>query len=151
MILRLKLICIVLSLTVFSCLSQNTKALSGLIKQLNTTKSDSAKVFYLNEISKEYATLNNDSSLKYAEIALAQASKLNFVNGIITANYSSARVHYFKAEYSLAKNELESLIMTYANKTPYAILQKEYNLLGAVHFNLGNYKKSEENYMASLK
>lgn len=135
-----------------SLIGQEAKVISKLLYEIQNQKlADTAKINRYILLSKTYSLLNNDSALKYATIAKSKSNQINYRGGIVHSMYALARVHYFSADFELAKKELELAISLPASKSDIVLFQNEYNLLGATEFNLGNYINAEKNYKKKLR
>ena len=133
-------------------LGQETKIISNLLYEIQNKKlTDTAKINRYILLSKSYSLLNNDSAFKYATLAKNKSNQINYKAGLGHSMYALARAYYFSADFELAKKELELAINTPASKSDIILLQKEYNLLGATEFNLGNYINAEKNYKKNLE
>ena len=135
-----------------SLFGQETKIISKLRYEIQNQKlDDTAKINRYILLSKSYLIINNDSSIKYATIAKNKSDQINFRGGIVHAMYAIALTHYYSADFELAKKELELVISLPDSKSDIKLFQKEYNLLGATEFNLGNYINAEKNYKKNLE
>lgn len=135
-----------------SLIGQEAKVISKLLYEIQNQKlADTAKINRYILLSKTYSLLNNDSALKYATIAKSKSNQINYRGGIVHSMYALARIHYFSADFELAKKELELAISLPASKSDIVLFQNEYNLLGATEFNLGNYINAEKNYKKNLE
>lgn len=126
----------------FGVSAQSIQAIDSLKKDLKTQLSDTAKIYTLVDLSHYYQQFYPDSSLMYAQQALALAKKLEYEDGIFwsvasinsaliyTGNYPLELDYAFKA-LSLSKK------INKPRSTGYA-----YGMLSDYYYNLGEYSTS---------
>ena len=108
-------------------------------KALLTQKEDTNKVKLLTQISNAYSFSYPDTSLVYAQQAIALAEKINFEHGILNANRSLIRSLTFLGNFPLAL-DFGFKAHTLAKKigSPREIIFATGNL-AQCYFNLGDY------------
>jgi len=144
----------------FTAYTQN-KTIDSLQKSLLTQKEDTVKVNTLNAISYEYRYADTDSSLHFANQALALATKLNYQLGLADAKVrlsmlyatvgkynegvrsgEEATAMYNKLIASIPANEKERLLKRLANS---------YNVIAHNRLSQGNYPEGLKNSFLALK
>ncbi len=103
--LHLKFLLVIICVFLFIETTSQTSKIDSL-KKILVLKKDTAEINCLNNISKEFSSLNLDSCIKYYEIALSKASKISYQKGL-------ARALLFKAYIYRRKGEVDSATAIY--------------------------------------
>lgn len=84
--------------------------IDSMINLLTSAKDDTNKVKLLTEISYSYPYTNPNAGIQYGNEAMQLAKKLNWIEGIASANYAIGGNYINKADYANAlKYDYESL------------------------------------------
>ena len=138
-----------------------SKVVDSLQKSLLTQKEDTAKVNTLNAISFEYRYTNTDTSLHFANLALALATKINYEMGVADANVRLSMLYATVGKYNEGVRSGEEATATY-NKLLASIpaIEKErllkklansYNVIAHNRLSQGNYTEGLKNSFLALK
>ena len=133
-------------LTVFSSFSQQTSNSTLDSLKLAYTKSsiDTVKVNLLLDISYNFQRQNLDSAIKYAQLGLNDAKKINYIKGIALANRYLGVAYSFKGEFTKALNPFNKSLDIY-------ISLKDGRNVAIVYSNLGHYYAELKNEIEAVK
>jgi len=143
----------VVSIIIFFCLnvfSQNT-TLNNLLNELKTAKEDTNKVNLLYNISKRYLYNIPDSALKYNDLALNLAKKLNYLKGT-AASYDILGVYFQnKGEYHKADSLYRISLNIRKELNNQELIAVSYNNLGVLNRKKGSYPDAKEYFLKTLE
>ena len=133
---------IIIHLCTFHGYSQNNDIVDSLIKKLKTTKVDSLRVTYLNELSWEYLNNNPDSSFFYANKAKLLAEKNNYKAGLATSLNRIGAYYRILGDYDMAIKSLNhALQIENEINNPYGIARAN-GQLTLLYTNMGQIEKA---------
>lgn len=140
-----------LLLVVLTLPAQDLDKINQWKKELGSTQlADTSRINLYIDIAKEYRTADKDSALKYANKGVKLALEKNLVAFYANALYFKATVYYFSGDLKNARN-VQLLSVSQAKKiNDIELLSRNYNLLGAIEFNQGNYEASRKYYDQKL-
>jgi tetratricopeptide (TPR) repeat protein len=131
--------------------SQNTESISRTLKKLQQKNlPDTTKISLYLTLAAEYISYHNDSSfyfLDHAEDLLKARPKAKDERD---AKYLRSMAYYAISDFDKAQWSLNQSIKIAKEANDYEILAQSYNLMGAIHFNLGNYPEAIRQYNNKL-
>ena len=125
--------------------------IDSLIQALSLAKEDTNKVNILNDITYANSTINLEQGIKYGELAIALATKLDWQKGLANAYIRTAVNFTYKGDFSKALeyyNKGLSLFQLIGDKSEIASC---YTNIGIVNLRQGNSPKSLEYFYKGLK
>lgn len=131
--------------------AQNKNKIDSLVNVLKMAKEDTNKVEVLVNLASQY--LNNEplTSLKYSKQSLALAQKLNYDRGQIRSLNNIGGYYYYTGKFDSTlfynKAAFKFIVIT-GNKKE---LMNYYGNIGTIYSIKGDYEKSIENKLKSLK
>ncbi len=131
--------------------AQNKNKIDSLVNVLKMAKEDTNKVEVLVNLASQY--LNNEplTSLKYSKQSLALAQKLNYDRGQIQSLNNIGGYYYYTGKFDSTlfynKAAFKFIVIT-GNKKE---LMNYYGNIGTIYSIKGDYEKSIENKLKSLK
>lgn len=78
---------------------QGQAKIDSLLQELPKQKEDTNKVNLLNNLSNTYSNNNTDEGIKYGQVSVALAEKLNWKKGIANANLNISTNFLYKSDY----------------------------------------------------
>jgi signal transduction histidine kinase len=144
------------------CQKQGQEKIDSLFTILKTAKEDTSKVHRVINLAYAFFKNNNfDTTLFYANEALALATKLNDKMGIAEANSAIGKALYFLGKYKEAlknfNNELklyDELLTSATTVYKSKILRQKghaYNNIGDINWSQGNYPEGVKNFLTALR
>jgi serine phosphatase RsbU (regulator of sigma subunit)/tetratricopeptide (TPR) repeat protein len=131
--------------------SQNREAISDRIRFLQQQNiSDSARIEANLTLASEYSAYKNDSSFYYLDQVFTLLKTAKNPKAEIDAQYLLAMTHYVESNYEKSQFIVNQCIKIARTQGDKDILAKCYNLLGAIHFNTGNYEEAINGYENKL-
>lgn len=109
---------------------------------------DTSYINLLNEISKSYSPSKPDSMFIFAEMALSEAQKMNYLKGKAFAYTNFGNAYYFKFEFDSALAKLNEAIKLFEILGMYNEIANNFNRIGIIYNRQGNY---QEGYKYSQK
>lgn len=140
------------TLTVLTANAQNNKAVIDSLKlKLTTSKTDSARCYWSDVLSKEYSGINPDSGIVYGNKALFLAKKINKPEYIIDAYISLCIIYRERGAFNDAINYgLEALKVAETRKVDKYYYERIYASLNLAYTEQGNYTAGIEYGFKSL-
>lgn len=138
---------LIYSLILFISCTYGQKA-DSLKSLLSDVPKDTSYVNLLNEISKSYSPAKPDSMLIFAEMALSEAQKMNYLKGKAYAYTNFGNAYYFKFEFDTALEKLNEAIKHFEILGMYNEIANNFNRIGIIYNRQGNY---QEGYKFSQK
>ena len=131
---------------------QNYEKIDSLQYTLIKTLNGNNRVNILMNISREFELYNIDSSLKYAQQALAIAKPHNnFTKGTVNAYVQVGRLLQKKNEFGKAIESCESAIEMAEKSNMYTEAAIAYGVIAIIYAELGNYDNSAKYNFKSLE
>jgi tetratricopeptide (TPR) repeat protein len=126
---------------------QKTRAIRDRIRALNSGEvSDSVKIKLSLTLASEFTGYKKDSALYYVTNAKTLLRDHPSEKDLADAEYIEALIRYSASEFVGAQLSLNQCIKLTKSTGDKNLLSKAYNLLGAIHFNLGNYSEAMDQY-----
>jgi tetratricopeptide (TPR) repeat protein len=122
--------------------AQNQVRIDSLLNELQTAQ-DKKKVDVLNGLGFEFRTFEAERTLKYATEAVALSQKLNYGEGLSTANHNMGSAYILKQDYSKA---LKSLLLALTGEEK----QKDQRGIAQCLNDIGDVYKAREEYKQAL-
>lgn len=132
-------------------LQGQVKYTDSLEKVIQTTKSDSAKVEALIELSISSLSENLDEAFRYANLAVQLATQKNYLPGLAKAHKYVGLVHYYRSQWVEALGQWQLSYEIFERIGDKVGMANMLNNMGAIFFNEGDNAKALENYLLSLK
>lgn len=132
------------------CFSQ-THEIDSLQILLQQSYDDTSKVIILNRLAFRYHRIAPDTSLLYANNAMALAQNINYQKGIGSSYNSLGFVAYSHSEFNTAIDHYQNFLKIMQLIEYPRGIHKAFNNLGIVYKNTGNYPKALEYYQKSLE
>lgn len=124
--------------------------IDSLKQEANVTQDDSSRVAIFRDISKQWRSINSDSSLFYAKKALSLANAISDEALIGSSIFSIAYQYYHDGNYYEAIDSSEVCKRHYLkSKQPEQIIHPQ-NLIGLCYWRLGQFNKAIEVYTEQL-
>ena len=131
--------------------SQDAKRVRQLFTKINPASPDSTQIRIYIDLCNEYRAKNKDSALIWINkaVKLCVTKKINQLYDDVL--YIKATVYYFSGDFKTSKNLQYQSIKIARSTNDLKIESKNFNLLGAIEFNEGNYQKAAQHYNTKLK
>lgn len=126
---------------------QKADSLKHLAQQLP----DSQKVFVLSDICFEYRFLEPDSALKYGNLAVALAKKLNYPKAIAQTLNDRGIIYNDLSDYNLALADYSASLEIRKKLNDSLGVAAAYNKIGIVYQKQGAYAKAIESQLQALR
>ena len=128
-----------------------TKGIDSLLQLIKTGKQDTIKVNRFDDVAWKFIYNDVDSAMRYANLSLQLAEKLNHKKGIARAYHTLASVYYNIGDYDKALPYSEkSLAIKEKLKDTEGILNS-LNTLGSLYHGKGNYTMALSLRLKALK
>ena len=119
---------------------------------IKTANPDTNKVNHLNELSKEYLkTEHSDTAIKYNNLALQLAQKLNFKQGMARAHTNIGHIYCDRGNYLSALKNYSVALKIIKENNLHQEIANAYNNIVNVYSYQANYPEALKNYFFSLK
>jgi len=154
MICRLKrsLFCLLFLMICQQSFSQSNRAIDSLKRVLNTGANDNNRIRTLNILSNQFLRIAKyDEALKYANEALAFATKKNLKRGIAAAYNSIGAINSDMGNYNIAMENFQIALALRTEIKDTAGIAATYSDIGEVYDRLGNYPQAMDNILLSLR
>jgi len=132
---------------------QGQQAIDSFLKVINTGKykNDSEKAQIYITVCSLYPNINADEGIKYGQMALEQATKLNWKNAMVRSNLNLGANYHNKSDYPKALDHfLKSLKLSEEIGFKPGIINSTANL-GAIYAFQKDFQKALEYYFMTLK
>jgi signal transduction histidine kinase/FixJ family two-component response regulator/HPt (histidine-containing phosphotransfer) domain-containing protein len=131
---------------------QGQARIDSLLQQLPRSKEDTNKIKLMNDLSFTYRTINSDEGIKFGMESLSLAVKLQWKQGIASANDAlGINYHFGKADYPKAlEYYLKSLKVSEEINDKHR-MSMSYNRLGTIYNRLSENEKALDYYQKSLQ
>ena len=149
---KILLLCIALLISITPYAQNST--IDSLRKILQTRQNDTGKVNTLNAISSQFRYENTDTSLYFANIALALAIKLSYKMGIADAKLRIARTCADQGKYNEGVKICDEALLLYKELFQFATASNKENILKQIGntYNVTAHNRiSQGNYLEGLK
>lgn len=123
--------------------AQPVKSVDSLKNELALAKEDTLKVSIYNELFHAYLNINNDTALKYVNLGLSLAKKLEYTEGI-------GELLTSKGDYMVVRNDLFTARDSYIQAIDYFRVVNKFYSLSNVYLALGNIYVVQGNYSGAL-
>ena len=125
--------------------------IDSLVTELQKQKEDTAKVSLLSDISAGYKDLNADNGIKYGELAMVLATKLEWVKGQALSHIDIGVNIQNKSDYLKALDHYQQALKLYENINDKRGITDAMQNIGSVYSDLCDYPKALEYDLAALK
>ncbi|MCF8367785.1 MAG: tetratricopeptide repeat protein [Bacteroidales bacterium] len=133
-----------------SIYAQNDPDIDMLLKKIEETTGDTARVNLLNKISEKYLFIDTDKVGEYARLALSLSTKLKYQKGI-AHSYNNLGIYYrAKGIYNKSIDYTFRSLKIMEKMEDQKGIARCYNLIGIIYFFLENYDLSLEYYTMAL-
>ncbi len=133
----------------FTQLSAQDHQLDSL-EQLFKTSKGTDRVDLSLEIANYLNEKNSDEALKNAIYARDESVKLNYQEGVATANLVLCKVYNTQSKFDLARENCDLSLETYRSMADQDGIARVLKSYGSIEQNLGNYFKSREYLLEAL-
>src|SRR5262245_46030582 len=129
----------VYKLILISAIVSSTTALAQrekieILEKVLSTLNDTIRIDVLNELSKNYIGLDNDSAVVYAEIASKEALALNYFHGAAESVFNNGEVEMSKDNFRAAEQLYRESIKWYKQTPNKKGIENAYLKLGSSLF-----------------
>ena len=130
---------------------QGQTLIDSLLQELPKAKEDTNKVNLLNDLSSDYKRINPDEGIKYGQMGLELAAKLDWKKGIANANNRIGLNYISKSDNPKAFEYCQRAIKLYEELGDKRGVAVNTGNIGNVYASLSDYPKALEYYFKALK
>lgn len=140
---------IIATLLITNGLLAQRKEINKLLPQLQTAKEDTNKVMLLTDLAREYSFVATDSSLLFANQAIALAEKLNFPAGKINILLILGFIAN-KSDLKKARSYFEEALILAQKMDNQTLIAKAYKEIGATYGSQGSFATASDYHFKAL-
>lgn len=131
--------------------AQEPQVIDSLKQKIKTISNDTSLSYWYDALAKEYAEINPDSGISYANRSLILAKKINKLEYQVDAMISLSVIYRARGEFNTAINDLQgALNIAKINKLDSYYFERIYSALNLAYTEQGNYTVGIEYGFKSL-
>ncbi len=142
---------LLLTLLITTAFAQNTAKINSLKEQLNTVRSDTARINLLNRIANAYAQGDSANAYQYSQQAIGLANKINYKIGLADAWLAQGTAQQFRSHLQQALQLFQQAGEVYLQQKKEDDYANAIDQTGKIYYLLSKYNEALSNYEKAEK